>query len=417
MSNSNEWAEPETDNLPAVRDQAPPPVLARAMTDVDSWVEVVRPLINLAEHVADTSFVPKGLRGNSPATAAAMLYGREVGMGPMMALQNVQVIEGSPSLKAEHLRAMVLAAGHELSYPVFTPGRVVARGRRRGQSAYTDVEWNLDMAKAAGLGGKDNWRKYPRAMLAARATGELCRLMFPDVTHGLYAVEELQDDPSLGADHADDVTSSETPPQSSGAGTSRTTVQRRGASKRRGTEGAGGASGPAVAAAEGPVTAPPAPDLPDPAPGPEPALVAPPLLAEDVQAPDLVVIEGGEGSAGGASEGPGSGRVEPAEAPPDGENPPIDSEQVEPEDRERMATREQVTAVNACLTSLGVAERSVKLAILTRYLGREINTSKELTLREASQFLDGVKFAGVTDLVQLRAFLAEVERARGGDGP
>jgi hypothetical protein len=52
----------------------------------------------------------------------------------------------------------------------------------------------MDDAKRAGLAGKNNWRSYPRAMLLARATAELCRALFPDVLAGIsHTIEELAD--------------------------------------------------------------------------------------------------------------------------------------------------------------------------------------------------------------------------------
>jgi hypothetical protein len=48
----------------------------------------------------------------------------------------------------------------------------------------------MDQAKKAGLEGKTNWRKYPKQMLQARATGELARLAFADCLGGMGYLED-----------------------------------------------------------------------------------------------------------------------------------------------------------------------------------------------------------------------------------
>lgn len=162
--------------------------------DTDSWVEVMAPVVRLAEHIASTEFVPRGLRNNVPATTAAMLYGREVGLPPMTALSQIAVIEGRPGLSAEGMRALVLAAGHELVIDKATGAECIMRGRRRGTADWSaPVIWSIDMARAAGLAGRGPWKTYPRQMLIARASTELCRNMFPDVIHGFRSVEEIDD--------------------------------------------------------------------------------------------------------------------------------------------------------------------------------------------------------------------------------
>ncbi|NUO56009.1 MAG: hypothetical protein HOV78_05060, partial [Hamadaea sp.] len=163
----------------------------------DGWINVIQPVAELAAQIVGTEFVPVAIREKPAAITAAILFGRELEMPPMQSLANIHVIEGRAALAAEQMRAMVFAAGHEITYPELSGVEVTARGRRRysdgSWSAPTTVTWNRAMAEAAGLTGKQNWRKYPRAMLEARATAELCRLVFPDVTHGLPSAEELED--------------------------------------------------------------------------------------------------------------------------------------------------------------------------------------------------------------------------------
>lgn len=185
-----------TDNTPARvepgteldRREAP---VARA--DTDSWTQVVGITAKLAAEIAGTEFVPRDLRGKPAAVTAAILYGREIGLPPMTALTQTHVIEGKPAASAEAMRALVIAAGHELVIVETTGAICTMRARRRGSSSWTELAWTLDMARAAGLlsAKKENWQKYPRAMLQARCSAELIRLVFPDVVLGMRALEEL----------------------------------------------------------------------------------------------------------------------------------------------------------------------------------------------------------------------------------
>ena len=168
--------------------------LLPSRADTDSWVTVVRDVTLLAQQIADTSFVPKGLRGSVPATAAAMLYGREVGLPPMTALSQISVVDGKPGVSAEAMRALVVAAGHEIEFLETTSAICRIRGRRLRSSTWTDVTWTIDDARRAGLLRRGSaWESYPADMLVARATTALCRRVFSDVIHGFRSVEELDD--------------------------------------------------------------------------------------------------------------------------------------------------------------------------------------------------------------------------------
>jgi hypothetical protein len=161
--------------------------------ELDSWTDVLTSVVQLAEQVAGTEFVPKSLRNNVPAVTAAILHGRELGLGPMTSLSVTNVIDGKPTLSAEGQRALALAAGHDIEFLESTGAICTVRGRRSGSGHWTSVTWTIDAARAIGLANKQVWKQYPRAMLAARASAELCRMLFPEVLHGTAATEELED--------------------------------------------------------------------------------------------------------------------------------------------------------------------------------------------------------------------------------
>src|SRR6266702_428183 len=166
---------------------------------IDGWVAVVSDVINVANLINDTDFVPAEYRGNGPAVAAAMLTGRELGIGPMMSLRHVQIVKGVPTLSAEYKRARVLAAGHDFEVEEHTTQRCRVRGRRAGTSRWLTCTFTMDDAKTAGLlapsrsGKPGAWQTRPRRMLFARAGSELCDFIFADVVNGLPTAELVAD--------------------------------------------------------------------------------------------------------------------------------------------------------------------------------------------------------------------------------
>lgn len=173
------------------------------------WVDVMGPAAELAERIYRTEFVKGALRGRPEAVLACILAGHEVGVGPLQALAKIDVIDGKPTMSSELMRGLVLRGGHDIWVEENTTTRVTVCGRRVGREFVSKVTWTMDDAQRAGLKGKQNWQKYPRAMLLARATSELCRLMFADVLGGIsYSVEELED----GDERPSEVAVVEAPP-------------------------------------------------------------------------------------------------------------------------------------------------------------------------------------------------------------
>jgi hypothetical protein len=156
------------------------------------WAQEARQAAQVAQSIAKTSFAGQ-LRGKPEEVTAVILAGNELGLKPMAALKSIDVIQGTPALRAHAMRGLVLAAGHEIELVESSPENCLMRGRRKGSERWQEVEWTMQRAAQLGLTGKEQWKKQPQTMLIARATGEICRLIASDVLHGMpYAAEEIE---------------------------------------------------------------------------------------------------------------------------------------------------------------------------------------------------------------------------------
>lgn len=182
--------------------QEPPP------TGLAAWSREAEAAARIASSLAPTPFIPLSLRvfrevdgdkvydpqATAAVVVAALLTGQELGLQPMASLRAIDVVNGTPALRAITLRALVLQRGHDMWLVESTNTRCVMRGQRAGSANVQEVAWDMDRARALGLAGKENWRKQPRNMLVARATAELARLIAPEAILGLpYTAEELAD--------------------------------------------------------------------------------------------------------------------------------------------------------------------------------------------------------------------------------
>lgn len=159
--------------------------------DIDSWIQVVSDVIKIANVICDTPFVPDGLRGSAPAVAAAILSGREMGLGMMTSLANIDVIKGKPTQKPLLMRALILSRGHKWLDVDVTDTRAVVRGCRKGESEWTEVTFTADQMRKAGV----DLGKYPADKLYARASSRLAKRKFADVIMGMpYTPEDMEDD-------------------------------------------------------------------------------------------------------------------------------------------------------------------------------------------------------------------------------
>lgn len=197
----------------------------------------------LAGQLVRTSMVPKRFFGKQGDATAAILYGSELGLNPIQALQRVVPIHGMPSLEARTMVGLLKAKGfgfrtvrqsdevvevwgwEPTSPRIFgtDPDDKLHYGKRINPDS--ESTWTIGRAKQAGYVptptvadpnplNDDDWlsvekfwdgkkkvsvlgnMKYitdPQAMLKAKCQAEVCREMAPDVLMGIgYSREELE---------------------------------------------------------------------------------------------------------------------------------------------------------------------------------------------------------------------------------
>jgi hypothetical protein len=161
-------------------------------SEMARWAADVQQVYLVAVSLAKTSFVPQSMRGKPEEVCAAILAGGEVGLKQMASLRSIDIIQGTPAMRALTMRALVQAAGHEVWTKEESDTRAIVEGRRKGSEHVERSVWSMERAAKLGLTGKDNYKKQPGVMLHARATAEVCRKIAADVLMGMpYSIEEL----------------------------------------------------------------------------------------------------------------------------------------------------------------------------------------------------------------------------------
>jgi hypothetical protein len=162
--------------------------------------------LKLAERICKTAMVPSALRNRPDEVLAVVMYGAELGIGPMQAMQQVNFIEGKPSMAPELMRALIRTAGHKLNITQSNTECII-EGERCDTGETGTASFTIADAEDAGLckivdgkaqarskeGKKLTWEKYTKDMLLARATSRIARMMFSDVIAGMsYTPEEVE---------------------------------------------------------------------------------------------------------------------------------------------------------------------------------------------------------------------------------
>lgn len=139
-------------------------------------------------------FVKSGLFGIRKIEEAVslMIIAQAEGRHPGTVASEYHIIQGRPALKADAILARFQSANGKVEWHEYTD-ECVSGTFSHPAGGSLKVDWDMTRAKAAGLGGKDNWKKYPRQMLRARVISDGVRGVYPAVLQGFYTPEEVQD--------------------------------------------------------------------------------------------------------------------------------------------------------------------------------------------------------------------------------
>jgi len=143
--------------------------------------------------------------GNAPAVLSTIMAGRELGFQTMASLRAIHIIDSKPALSAGAIHSLVLTSGKAKYFRcVERTSERATFETQRGEDPPVSLSFSIEEGRQAWNGKRDDkgepdakswaasgWGRNPADMLVARALTKLARLVYPDITHGLYAPEEL----------------------------------------------------------------------------------------------------------------------------------------------------------------------------------------------------------------------------------
>jgi len=148
----------------------------------------------MAKVISSSDLVPKDYKGKPENVLVAIEMGKDLGLNPMQAIQNIAVINGRPSLWGDAMLAIV--QGHsEFEYvdETIENGVATCSIKRKGKPIVVR-SFSEEDAKTAKLLNKDGpWTQYRKRMLQLRARSFALRDAFADALKGIHMAEEVRD--------------------------------------------------------------------------------------------------------------------------------------------------------------------------------------------------------------------------------
>jgi len=184
-----------------------------ALTKLDGFASVEE-MKKWAVTVLDSGLLPHSI--TEPEQIITIVqHGKELGLTPHIALNNIHVISGRPTLSSAMLGSLLKRHGVEWVWDhdfdiiknekgdpeIASDGTANRRTtihfywKSKITDRVMDTTFSITWAQMilAGNTSKDNYLRLPKEMLRARTLGAGIRALFPEVLSGFYTEIEIQD--------------------------------------------------------------------------------------------------------------------------------------------------------------------------------------------------------------------------------
>lgn len=153
----------------------------------------------LAKNLALASIMPDSLRGKPSDVLAIVLYGQELRLAPMQAIQAIYVVRGKPQMSADLWTALARREGHKVRWGHCDDKSATVTIVRADDPDYPHTEtFTIEDAVKAGLceikdgnvrarsakGQPTPWETYTKRMLKNRAISFAGKAQCPEVALG-----------------------------------------------------------------------------------------------------------------------------------------------------------------------------------------------------------------------------------------
>ena len=155
--------------------------------------------MEFSKTLSQSGLVPDAYRGKPANILVAIQWGYEIGLPPMQALSNINIINGRATLWGDALVAVCKKHPDYYGMKEWLEGDTAycaVKRKVKDTIEETVRQFSIKDAETAGLLRKGGaWKTYPNRMLGQRARGFALRDAFPDAIKGIITTEEAVDFP------------------------------------------------------------------------------------------------------------------------------------------------------------------------------------------------------------------------------